>query len=274
LGHAFKANSTARAQKNLLIFLTPRIIKDQFDARDSTIEGRDKLKDVIAHYGVNPKRSATLDNDRIDRVAESNPYEGPKPGTIIPPTKRLSPKPAPQAEKKDDAVVLDGSGDGVLDLDSGSPAPAASDKNSQATEEPVLDLDEVPAVSEPKASLRQSPKKSVSQLNQGAFVVFENANKQRIPGGFPFAGTPPGASVAVIIPSDSPAAARSFFQPGRSYLYTHGARTLEFRVRRVFPSPSDAESMYPEVSGSWQTLSTNEVANLGKGPWRNKASKK
>jgi general secretion pathway protein D len=274
LGHAFKANSTARAQKNLLIFLTPRIIKDQFDARDSTIESRDKLKDVIAHYNVNPRRSTTLDNDRMDRVAESNPYDGPKPGTILPPAKKLKTAPAPQPEAKDDAVVLDGSADGVLDLDGGSAAPAAAPaKKADPSDEAVLDLDDVPAQPEPKASLHLSSAKQANQLSQGAFIVLENANKNRIQSGFPFAGAAPGASVGLIIPSDSPAAARSFFAAGRTYVYSNGTRKLEFRVRRVFPSPSDAESMYPEVSGSWRTLSSNEVAALGKGPWLHKTAK-
>jgi general secretion pathway protein D len=276
LGHAFKANSTARAQKNLLIFLTPRIIKDQFDARDSTIESRDKLKDVIAHYNVNPKRSATLDSDRIDRVAESNPYEGPKPGTILPPAKKPKVNPAPLSDDKNDAVILDGSSDGVLDLDAGTSAPAAAAapaKKAAPDEEAILDLDEAPAQPEPKASLHLSSAKQATSLSQGAFVVLENANKGRIPSGLPFAGAAPGSSVGIIIPSDSSATARSFFAAGRTYLYSNGSRKLEFRVRRVFPSPSDAESMYPEVSGTWRTLSNTEVSALGKGPWLSKASK-
>jgi general secretion pathway protein D len=266
LGHAFKNNSQARTQKNLLIFLTPRIIKDQFDARDTTIESRDKMEDVIAAYNVQPKRRATLRSDRIDRVAESNLYEGAKPGTILPPQRALkSDNGAKLPTSGNDAVVLDGSSSGIIDLDAASPS--SSKSSGKVETNPTLDLDSLPAPAESRASLRTSPTESATSFTQGAFVILEYVGKTPIPSGFPFAGTRPGSSVGVIVPNDSSSQALSFFQARGAYRYLASGQRLEFRVKRVFSSPSDAESAYPEASGSWRTLSRQEVQSIGQGPW-------
>ncbi len=261
LGHAFKSNSRARAQKNLLIFLTPRIIKDQFDARDSTIESRDRMEDVITAYDVQPKRKATLRNDRIDQVAESNPYEGPKPGTILPPSKATS-QAATVAKiptKGGDAAIIDGSTDGTLDLDL-----AESSKGSNASGSQELDLDSLPAPSEARASLKPSRQVGkVPELTTATFVVLE-ARK----GTLPFSSRRTGEKIGIILPSDSSIEARAFFRSGKSYTYKGDASSsADLAVKGVYNSPADAESRYPEVSGSWVTLPPNEVRTLGRGSW-------
>lgn len=271
LGHAFKANSQARFQKNLLIFLTPRIIKDQFDARDSTIESRDRLEDVIADYNVQPKRRGTLRNDRINQVAESNLYEGPKPGTILPPsrsTKEEASAPRIPTKGEENAVILDGSGSGILDLDMASPsaAPAEVSAKNEKDNNKVLDLDSVPQPSDVRASLNPASISKVGQPGSASFVVMEYvrpANNSSIP--LPQKGS--GERFGAIIPSDSPEAAKVFFRVGRSYTFASSSQRSEIKIKGVFPSPSDAESRYPEVSGSWYTLSAREVNNLGRGPW-------
>jgi general secretion pathway protein D len=263
LGHAFKANSQAREQKNLLIFLTPRIIKDQFDARDSTIESRDKMEDVIAHYSVEPKRQYTLRSKRIDQVAESNPYEGPKPGTILPPSKivKENEPTAPRLPiKGSNAAILDGSTEGVLDLDMAEPSSAG-----QATQ-PTLDLGSVPAAKESKAALKQSTYVTKSVEPIASFVVAEVLRGSTLP----FNGKRAGERFGLILPSDSSIEAKAFFRGGNSYIYTTPAGKNEILVRGAFPSPSDAESRYPEVSGSWHTLPPAEVKNLGRAPWQRK----
>ena len=264
LGHAFKNNSQARTQKNLLIFLTPRIIKDQFDARDTTIESRDKMEDVIAAYNVQPKRRGTLRSDRIDRVAESNPYEGPKPGTILPPQRALKGETeAKLPTRSNDSVVLDGSSDGVIDLDSATPV----DPSHKVEKNPTLDLDSLPVPAESRASLKAAHVEPSSSLKQGAFVVLEYTGNGAIPAGFPFAGARSGARVGVIVTNDSSPSALSFFDAGTTYKYFASGRKVDFRVVRVFASPSEAETSYPEVSGAWRTLSRQEVQSIGQGPW-------
>lgn len=270
LGHAFKSNSQARAQKNLLIFLTPRIIKDQFDARDSTIESRDKMQDVIANYNVQPKRKAVLLNDRIDQVAESNPYEGPKPGTILPPTKKMKSPESPRVPtKSDEAVVLDGSADGVLDLDVSSPKAATAPSS-----EPIIDLNSLPEKEDPRASLKSVKPQEQSPKSQAKFIVLESTGAASSSQKLPFTNGGRKGSFGIIIPNGSAIEAQQFFRPGRSYFYTIHGQRLSFRVRGVFPAPSDAETSYPEVSGAWYTLSRQEIYKLGKGPWYNSGSNK
>lgn len=261
LGHAFKANSQARAQKNLLIFLTPRIIKDQFDARDSTIESRDRMEDVIAQYNVQPKREGTLKNRKIDQVAESNPYEGPKPGTILPPSKVGKEATAPRLPAKDTkAAVLDGSTDGILDLDSAA-APASSAKS-----DPVLDLNSQPTSEQPKASLKESAARALAPSPVAAFVVAELTRGPALS----FNRKQQGERFGLIIPSDSSIEAKTFFRSGNTYSYGAPNAQSDIIIKGSFSSPSDAESRYPEVSGSWHTLPSGEIKGLGRAPWTRK----
>jgi general secretion pathway protein D len=261
LGHAFKANSQARAQKNLLIFLTPRIIKDQFDARDSTIESRDKMEDVIAQYGVQPKRQSSLRSRRIDQVAESNPYDGPKPGTILPPSKATKEVTAPRLPTKGtNAAILDGSGDGVLDLDMAAPS-----SDGSATQ-PVVDLDTVPAAEQARASMKKESATAKSITPAASFVVAEVVRGT----GLPFNGKRQGERFGLVLPSDSSIEAKTFFRSGNTYVYSGAPNQHEILVRGSFSSLSEAESRYPEVSGAWHTLPATDVKTLGRSPWQRK----
>lgn len=263
LGHAFKANSRARAQKNLLIFLTPRIIKDQFDARDTTIESRERMEDVIADYNVQPKRKSTLRNDRIDQVAESNPYEGPKPGTILPPSRSTNDESiAPRIPTKHGgATILDGSSDGVLDLDLAAPIAETSVKESRA---PAGLNAQSPA--QTRASLKSATKERTVNSNGASFVVFEYVGSGADPN-LPLPKKRAGERFGAVVPSDSSIEAKAFFRPGRTYTFASANTRVQMKVSSVFSAPADAESRYPEVSGSWYTLSARETKNIGRGPW-------
>jgi general secretion pathway protein D len=257
LGQAFKANSQARVQKNLLIFLTPRIIKDQFDARDVTIEGRDKLDDVIAQYDVEPRRQQTLKSANIDNVAEALQYEGTKPGTIVAP-KVINPSSDLRMDltpKDSNAVVLDGSREGVLDLSASSS---------------VQEL--IPSNGEPKAALNLnalSPSVAADTLND-RYVVLEFANPSDSQKGVPFLLGASGNSAGVIVPRDTSLSARQFFQTGRRYVYSYNDQKIELVARGVFTSIPLAQAAYPGVSSAWYTLSPYEIMNLGKSPWSRK----
>lgn len=257
LGQAFKANSQARVQKNLLIFLTPRIIKDQFDARDMTIESRDKIDDVIAQYDVEPRRQQVLKNDRIDDVAEALQYEGTKPGTIVAP-KVINPSNDLRidlAPKESNAVVLDGSKEGVLDLSASSS---------------VQEL--LPSNGEPRAALNLnalSPSVTSEALND-RYVVLEFANPSDSQKGLPFLLGGSTHAAGLIVPRDSSLSARQFFQTGRTYVYSYNDQKIELVTRGVFTSIPLAQAAYPEVSSAWYTLSPYEIMSLGKAPWSRK----
>ena len=263
LGHAFKANTQARLQQNLLIFLTPRIVKDQFDARDATIEGRDRMEDVITHYEIEPKRDATLQNDRIDKVAESVPYEGPKPGTILPPQKYIDGG-AGKAVKapKEVHTIVDDPSRRTLDLDS------ANGGNSK-----VLDLDSLPSASSPKSALKPSAtQKSATQPSPGMYLVVELARKEDAKKDLPFLAKGSHGIGGLMINTDSSAQAKAFFAPRQEYVYSWNGQRIPVRIRSAYPSQEAAQLDYPRLS-AWYSLSPYEIMNLGKGPWAKKGSR-
>jgi general secretion pathway protein D len=264
LGHAFKANTQARLQQNLLIFLTPRIVKDQFDARDATIEGRDRLEDVIAAYDVNPSRKEVLENQRIDKVAESIPYEGPKPGTILPPQKYTEGV-ANKAVKapKEKHVIVDDPSRGTLDLDAA---------NGEGKSD-VLDLDALPSSSSPRSSLKPGAvKSSASAQSAGTFVVVELARKEDAKKDLPFLVKGSHGIGGLMIPAESSEQARKFFAPRGDYVYLWNNQSIPVRIRSAYPSQEAAQLDYPRL-GSWYSLSPYEIMNLGKGPWAKKGAR-
>jgi general secretion pathway protein D len=257
LGHAFKSNSQARVQKNLLIFLTPRIIKDQFDARDVTIESRDKLDDVIAQYEVEPKRQQVIRNERIDDVAEALQYEGTKPGTILP-SKVIPPSGDLRidlAPKTPDTVILDGSKDGVLDLSATGSLKESLPPNGDARGS--LNLD--------------SLARSVGTDTQGErYIVLEFSDTKDQQKELPFLLGTPSQTAGIIVPRDSAPTARQFFQAGRRYLYAWKDQKIELVARGVFTSIPMAQAAYPGTTAAWYTLSPYEILNLGSAPWSKK----
>ena len=256
LGHAFKSNSRARAQKNLLIFLTPRIIKDQFDARDSTIESTDKMRDVIAGYNVLPRRDKTLLNDRINEVAETQNYDGPKPGTILPSSKAAKSFIEPHIPAKENTtIILDGSGSGILDL-------------NKTSHRAPIDIEKSPlsyGSNEVRASLR-SIREIPAQVSGAQFIVLEQT---QVAGNvsLPFEVSALGKRVGLIVPQNSSLLTKRFFSADRLYRYRDGSGHATFRVQRVFSSPNDAEVEFPEVSTTWHTITKATAKNLGRGPW-------
>jgi hypothetical protein len=99
-----------------------------------------------------------------------------------------------------------------------------------------------------------------------SFVVAEVTKGTELP----FNNKRPGERFGLIVPSDSSIEAKTFFRAGNTYSYGAPGSQRDIVIKGSFSSPSDAESRYPEVSGSWHTLSTGEVKNLGRVPWTRK----
>ena len=264
LGHAFKANTQARLQQNLLIFLTPRIVKDQFDARDATIEGRDRLEDVIAAYDVNPSRKEVLENNRIDKVAESIPYEGPKPGTILPPQKYTEGAMGKAVKApKEKHVIVDDPSRGTLDLD----APDGQGKSD------VLDLDSLPSSASPRSSLKGSSVAAAGKTQiRGIYVVVELARKEDAKKALPFLTEGSHGIGGLMIPAESSEQAQKFFAARGDYVYSWNNQSIPVRIRSAYSSQEAAQLDYPRLA-SWYSLSPYEIMNLGKGPWAKKGSR-
>ena len=266
LGHAFKSNSQARLQKNLLIFLTPRIVKDQYDARDATIESRDRMEDVIAAYDAEPPREAILDNDRINQVAESMQYEGTKPGTILP-SKKYADDAKAAAAARNNVIIPKENPDGVLDLDGFSAPNGASEKKGEA-----LNLDSLPSSASPRSSLKSSALPSTPKGASGSFVILELAKKDDAKKDLPFLTKGSRGIGGLIVPNGSPENALTFFSSGGQYLYMWNKQGIPLKVRATYPSVDAARISYPGIGNNWYTLSPYEIMNLGKGPWSKKGS--
>jgi len=88
-GSLFKRTTGSHNRRNLLTFITPRIIKDQYDIRDSTIENRNKIEQEIYSEGIEPSRREILRDPNMDKVTELKDYNGEKPGTILAPDKNI-----------------------------------------------------------------------------------------------------------------------------------------------------------------------------------------
>lgn len=298
LGHLFKTSIERRRRTNLLILITPRIIRDQYDARDATLRNRDRVEDAIVFDELYPPRSEVLRSPDIDRVSETNSYDGPLPTTIFEPAR---------------------AGDGMKTADDTLGAPAASssaergrissDAPPRIDDQALSGLDEVPEFqvapqffdsSDPAATdvpsrdttLKFMPNSgSPAALSPSAsrattrYIVLQIPTDQEFSHGLPFKVSNESGLVGITLPQEFGPEVSSFFSVGRSGNYHTSDRSIPFTTVGAFPSTAEALDMFPDLaisrenSGSgtstdnsvvtsWYTLSPYEILSLGEGPWR------
>ena len=245
LGHAFRYNSEKHSKQNLLIFITPHIVRDQFDARDASLAQRDNLERLIDGHGVYPNRKEQLHDFDLNRVTEGGVYDGEKPTTIRPP-----PKGGPAA------------------LQPSAPSAAA------AAQDPIV-MRVAPPV--PQFVPQHSSLKDTAAPPRGAgqrYVVLKVDSAGASNGeGLPFT-LKQGASAnaaklaGIIVPPDADAEARSFFQAGATYSYNLSSGKALFTALGVFDSADDSASFQKQLGGDWYTLSAYELLHLGREPWQ------
>lgn len=263
IGHAFKANSSVRLQKNLLIFLLPRIVKDQYDARDATIETREHMKDVIVSYDVAPRRVSVLENSHIDEVAETIPYEGIPPGTALAPEKMIkSARSNPERVEHSDTLVLDGSKAGIISLDAPK-LPEQTSKNDSG----VLDLNALAANQDSRGSLKATTiRPETPSSPDGTYVTLELLDKADYVKDLPFLAGAQSKVAGVFLPSESSSKARGFFKVGKTYFYVWNNERIRVRVKSVDAHPPLRGGGIAQPK-SWHTLSPYEIMNLGQATW-------
>lgn len=251
LGHAFRSSSEATARKNLLIFITPRIVKDQYDVRDATIESRDKLEDVIQAYNVEPQRKEVLENRRIDEVAETKAYAGVKPSTIKGSADKLIAAEEFMANEDGMAemnpMIADGSGDLDLTL---SPSSA-----------------ELPRRTVPKERAKLKDSNSVISPDMAPVFILRFTRKTDYQKSYPFLIEPSGELFSLIVPKESSTERKNFFRVGSAYKYKLGNEDVPVEVVGLFNTISEAKEFYPTLSEFAHTLTPHEILNLGKKPW-------
>jgi hypothetical protein len=300
LGHLFRTTSEARRRTNLLIFITPRIIKDQFDARDSTIDHADGLDGLLRQNGIEPWREEVLHSPDIDAVSEVTPYTGTKPSTIRPASppkhmEQLDSAPSSAVESAGDhaeneepielhvspklpqmskSLTTEGNIDrNVTALLPSPPLPEVSD---QTTPEVVAPAERAVAESstevEASESEEESPRARLAEKVQGPhrFVILrlEDFNQAAgLPFGSGLATEDGGILFGVEIPSGSQLKAHNFFAEGGDYQYQIGEDTALLKALGTYVTADEALARFPGLSQSWHTLSPFEIMSLGRGPW-------
>ncbi len=252
IGHFFQSKTEVQRRTNLLIFLTPTIIRDQFDHRDLTLEHRDVLQKDIDNYKIYPTRKEKLYHKDLHSVIEGKPYSGPVPGTILPPIKSRT-KNTNSMSKEKDSLALN--------------SPLANSDTRQFSVKPKLP--EVPNKNfrsnneiDPVASTLLG---KTQKSNFGKFVVLETDN---LSSGTPLTIDPDSKLTMIQIPKNVPSEVNSFFRSGETYSYNTGDHNnLGLKVMGIFNSAEEASSFYSDLPNNWHTLSSFESLNIGKSPW-------
>lgn len=252
LGQLFRVNGNNKRQTNLLIFITPKIIKDQFDSRDTTNSYRDSFEDKMYQDDIKPERSNILRNPALDNVAEATMAEGPKPGTIRaspqPPTPKLLSEAQPSAENS------------KLSFKSSPPLPKLLADQSE------IGKTTIQTTSEQSVDMKASFEEPID--SGAAYIVLRGLSEvpEEFAASLPFPYSP-GRSVGLIVPNDSTVASANFFAPGSRFGYRIANKIIEFDALGVFHSSAEAEKLGGEERVAWRTMSPHEIINLGRGPW-------
>jgi hypothetical protein len=247
LGWAFRSGNQNAVKTNLLMFITPRIIQDQFDMRDITKEHRDGLKEEISAREIYPNRNEQLNNAKIDAVTEAKEFDGTKPTTI---------KPADSSELK--------TNDSVNSTEnSGSNTPAVINRKYSPDSPGVIQLKVQPKL--PKASLNNS---SLNTSSTNKRFILLKASDDSEPSENGFVWGKDTKIFGIEVPEGSSMEAIEFFSPGKTLSYSNGDIEIKASVVSNWNDRSSAHSAFAGSTIAWYTLPPKEVMSLGKGSWK------
>jgi general secretion pathway protein D len=233
LGWLFKTQVDENQKTNLLIFITPKIIKDQYDIREATIDKRDEFKNILDSLGEKEKREEVLDRASIDRVTEAEQFEGQKPTTILSPDS-----------------TSNGTNPGVK---TELPSPSA-----QAT---PLRMHLSAIQKDPQQALR----------SMGRFIVFKvDGSSPTLPGRVLKSYEVNDGLLAVSLPDDASDAIKGFFfdKGSRRGLSSESGVPTVLSIAGVFSSRESAVKNFPSLAKTkWYTPPPQELLTLGTGAW-------
>ena len=289
LGHLFMSNSEVRRRTNLLVFITPKIVADQFDVRDATIGARDHMEQVIEEQHAIPSRQEILESTHIDEVIASDPSEPVIPTMITPPSNGTPVDAAAQGAITRTQARLDALvgkeptppkplGPATLPVGgTGMPTAKPSKSFSQdIAEEEVLDLSvkpRLPGAPEnsrprlaPPGAFPPATQSRGPRGNEKTYVVLKDLNGTEAPTPFPYSDQQGTVGIVVLGSPSSPAG--EFFQTGERYVY--GDR--EFVTLGKYTSPSKAGEVHTSFQnqGTWYQPAPGEQLSLGKSGWLRK----
>ena len=278
LGYIFKQTKEERRRTNLLTFITPRIVKDQYDARDSTVTRAKEMKKTIRDEEITPERREILDNQSIDNVAEISDFTGEAPTTILPPKSKMKQpigtdtyalKNSSSDSQAIEASFVDTEGDEYTKKHISLKA-----KNSKAYEKEQPRNISSSKISEPKKVINlNSSKDATTKQNtsiknsNNRYFVFEIVKSPNFALRLPFTPDQNKRFALSLPPEISPDFA-SFFEKGRIYSYQIDNVTVEAKVVEASDSIGNLKNSISD--SSWYSMSPYEIMNLGKGPWLKK----
>jgi len=232
LGHLFRDRTDRQSKTNLLIFITPKIIENQFDARDMTIDHKSKVQSEIDRNNFYPDRADILESKDLDNVAQAEIWEGEKPGTILPPIEK-----EPRFEAQD---FTNNSKSDDINLKVKASFGHQDSENQEKTQDEVTE-----------------GSKFISLIATGKYQTQEK---------LPF--DPKGEKLIVILPKDITSKAKEYFKQGNKYYYSLKGNNIEFEVVNIYDTHKEFASKEANYTSKPYKLTPYEVLNLGKGPWR------
>lgn len=209
IGNLFRSTSGRREKINLLIFLTPHIIRDAVEHREKSLEERDKMKAFMEERGIRYRKRKILD----------------------------APSWTPDIPKEDTA------GDTTADRAKGATIyrPPALPPEGATAAEPAGGRMAVIDVTRPAVdSIRDEPQPAVPPP-PARYVLLASFAQMGTP--------PPGLQtdsglIAVELPQGS--SLSTLFQAGSQYRFTSDKYEGYYRVLEAYPTAQEALLVYPE----------------------------
>jgi general secretion pathway protein D len=239
LGNLFKFNNDNRSKVNLLIFLTPHVVRDEAELHDLSIDQRDRFRRYLQQQKTGPRRKDQLDASSWQEA------------TVQPPGGAQPPSIAPSQQAPLSAAPLP----------TPAPAPQAAIQPRSLAPEPT-----------PPAPIAPSSPSAVGIPTTGhrfavLLALFEK-------GDAPPELRPTNGFLMVY----TPVAAGDFFVKGDTYEYVTGAYEAKYKCLEVFPDATTALSVYPEnrpLDGGgavvrWRPISADQLRSMiaGTTPWK------
>jgi general secretion pathway protein D len=217
LGNFFRSTRGLREKINLLIFLTPHIIRTAAEHRDKSIEERDKLRSAMAEQGVKYKKRKVLEMpswtpDVSDPTLKGEGQDDGGGATIY------QPPPLPPA-----GTTVE---------------PGAS---GEATAPPDQGLTIAERVQPPPRPSTELPEPPPPREGPYRYVLLAAFAEQ----GSPPKGLQSGSGlIAVALPDSSQLT--TLFKPGGQYRFTSDRFDGNYRVLEAYGTAQEAVLMYPE----------------------------
>jgi Flp pilus assembly secretin CpaC len=253
LGQAFQRSTARRLRTNLLTFITPHIVKDQFDNRDMTISQRDRIQTAVQESKTGPDRHELLQNPAIDDVADIDKSEVQAPGTIRPQAEELagsarqqSGQPQSEVQRRSLRSALPSGAVAPLALNVAPPLPPGA--------VPAQVASAAPLGSGTVATSTTRPEYFVLRVLQSP------ANVTDLP-------ISADGMVGIVVPEGTGPEYRAFFRLGRKLSFGTPTGNITLQVAEKHLTPEIAQQTHQIAAESWHTLSPHELLSLGSGPW-------